>query len=111
MLLPKCPLCLAAYFGILGSLGVGSWVRGAWGLPLGAGLLAVALGALLLRGLWSRDYRPSLVGLPGAAAVLGGKFVLDAPLLLWAGAAALVLASIWSVRLTSQQCPDRLNPV
>jgi hypothetical protein len=101
VLLPKCPLCVAAYLGILGSLGAGSWVRGAWGLPLGAALLALTLGALGLRALRSRDARPPLVGLAGAAALLSGKFVLDAPPLLVAGAAALMFASLWSVRLAS----------
>ncbi len=103
VLLPKCPLCLAAYLGVLGSLGAGSWVHRAWGLPLGAALLALALGALALRALRSRDYRPALVGLAGAAALLGGKFVLDTPPLLYAGAAALAFASMWSVRLASRR--------
>jgi hypothetical protein len=98
VLLPKCPLCAAAYLGILGSLGASSWVQGAWGLPLGAGLLAMTLGALALRARRTGDYCPPLLGLAGAAALLGGKFVLDAAPLLYAGAAALAAASIWSVR-------------
>ncbi len=63
-----------------GPLGAGTRLRDAWGLPLGAALLAFALGALALRGLRGRDYRPTLVGLAGASAVLAGKFALDAPL-------------------------------
>lgn len=103
VLLPKCPLCVAAYLGILGSLGAGTWLRDAWGLPLGAALLAFALGALALRGLRGRDYRPTLVGLAGASALLAGKFALDAPPLLYAGAALLLGASLWSVRLASRR--------
>ncbi|WP_437870943.1 hypothetical protein [Sorangium sp. So ce363] len=103
VLLPKCPLCVAAYLGILGSLGASAWLRDAWGLPLGAGLLAFALGALVLRALASQDYRPMLAGLAGASALLGGKFVLDAPPLLCAGALLLIGASLWSVRLASRR--------
>ncbi|WP_437899547.1 hypothetical protein [Sorangium sp. So ce124] len=102
VLLPKCPLCVAAYLGIVGSLGASAWLRDAWGLPLGAGLLAFALGALVLRALASQDYRPMLAGLAGASAVLGGKFWLDAPPLLYAGALLLIGASLWSVHLASR---------
>jgi hypothetical protein len=94
---------MAAYLGALGSLGTRSWVKSAWGLPLGAGLLALTLGALALRAVRGGDRRPPLVGLAGALALLGGKFVLDAPPLLYAGAAALVLASLWSVHLASRR--------
>ena len=66
------------------------------GLPLGVGLLGIALGALALR---VRDLRPVLVGLAGAAALLGGKFLVDAPPLYYAGTAALGFASVWSVRI------------
>ena len=103
VLLPKCPLCLAAYLGVLGSLGAGAWVKGAWGLPLGAGLLTLTLGALALRAARGGDRRPPLVGLAGALALLGGKFLLDAPPLLYLGAAALAFASLWSVHLASRR--------
>ncbi|WP_437304322.1 hypothetical protein [Sorangium sp. So ce388] len=108
LVLPKCPLCVAAYLGILGSLGASAFLRDAWGLPLGAGLLAFALGALLLRALASQDYRPVLAGLAGASALLVGKFVLDAPpllssTLLGAGALLLLGASLWSVRRAARR--------
>lgn len=98
VLLPKCPLCLATYFGIWGSFGAGSWLRSAWGLPLAAVLLGLALGALALRALRAGDFRSLLVGLVGAAALLMGKYVLDTALLLYAGAALLALASFGKVR-------------
>jgi hypothetical protein len=98
MVLPKCPLCVAAYLGVLGSLGASSWLRAAWGLPLAAVLLSFALGALVLRAVRSGEYRPPLAGLAGAAALLAGKLAIDAPLVCWAGAALLTGASLWSVR-------------
>ena len=103
VLLPKCPLCLAAWFGILGSLGVNSWLKAVWGTPLAAGLLSFAVGALALRARRSRDTRPLLVGLLGAAALLGGKCFVDAPMLLYSGLGLLLGASFWSSWLKSSQ--------
>ena len=40
-----------------------------------------------------------LVGLAGAAALLGGKFLVDVSPLCYAGTAALGFASVWSVRI------------
>lgn len=54
--------------------------------------------ALALRALRSRDHRPALLGLAGAAVMLGGKFVLGSPPLVYAGSMLLIGASIWSVR-------------
>jgi hypothetical protein len=98
VLLPKCPLCVAAYLGVLGSLGTSSWLRATWGLPLGAGLLAFTFGALLVRAHRSTDYRPPLLALAGSALLLAGKFVIDARTLVAVGALLLVGASLWSVR-------------
>lgn len=84
VLLPKCPLCLATWFGIVGSVGA-SWLNAAWGTPLAAGLLSFAAGSLALRARRTRDRRPALVGLLGAAALLTGKCLTDEPLVLYTG--------------------------
>lgn len=99
VLLPKCPLCLMAWLGAFGSLGVSSWVTGLWGAPLAIGLLALTNGALVLRARRSRDWSPVLVGLLGSGALLAGRLLLDAPLLLYAGLGLLLAASILSNRL------------
>lgn len=96
MLLPKCPLCIAAWLGILGSLGANSWLSAVWGTPLAVGLLSFAVGAMALRARRSRDPRQLLVGTLGAATLLVGKCVIDAPVLLYGGFALLMGASFWS---------------
>ncbi|HVT91904.1 MAG TPA: hypothetical protein VHD76_03600 [Bryobacteraceae bacterium] len=92
VLLPKCPLCLGAWFGLFGALGVGSWIAGVWGVPLGAALLAITLSALAVRAFRTRDLRPLPVGLLGAGVLLAGK-QFDDVFLLCAGGCLLLLAS------------------
>ena len=96
VLLPKCPLCLAAWFGVLGSLGASSWLRSIWGTPLAVILLSFAIASLVLRARGSGDPRPLLLGVLGATALLSGKYGLDLPFLVYAGFALLTGASFWS---------------
>lgn len=91
--LPKCPLCLLAYAGIAGSAGFTA-AYGAWLMPATAAALAVTVGALALAGAGAG---PVLLAAAGAAATLGGKFRIDQPWVLYAGLAALVAATAWSV--------------
>jgi hypothetical protein len=92
IILPKCPLCLGAWFGIFGAIGARSWIAGAWGTPLGAALLSVTVCALAVRAFRTRDPRPVALGLPGAIAVLAGKHFTDI-FSLCAGGCLLVLAT------------------
>lgn len=98
ILLPKCPLCLMAWLGALGSMGVSSWVTELWGAPLAVGLLVLANSALVLRAWRSRHWAPVLVGLLGSGTLLTGKLLLEASLLLYPGFGLLVTASILSNR-------------
>jgi hypothetical protein len=105
-LLPKCPLCLAAWLGIIGSASVSSWLNRVWGVPLTAGFLSIAIGTLALRAWRQRDSRPFWLGLLGAAAVLYGKCIVTVPLLLLAGLGLLIGATFWN-RAESGKNPDR----
>jgi hypothetical protein len=95
-LLPKCPFCLAAWLGIVGSASVSSWLNHVWGTPLTAGVLSIAVGTLALRAWHHRDSRPFWLGLLGAAALLYGKCIVTVPLLLVAGLGLLIGAGFWS---------------
>jgi hypothetical protein len=91
VVLPKCPLCLGAWFGFFGAVGVGSWVAGVWGVPLGAALLAITVSVLAVRAFRTHDLRPVPFGLVGAAALLAGEHFSNV-LLLCAGGCFLLLA-------------------
>jgi hypothetical protein len=97
--LPKCPLCAAAYLGVLGSFG-GAWLRAAWGWPLTAALLVLALVAPAARAWRRQAYRPLVCGVVGGGALVVGKFGVESAPLVCVGALLLAAAALWSTRLT-----------
>lgn len=103
VLMPKCPLCLAAWIGIFGSFGTNRWVNAVWGMPLALVLLSMTLGALALRAWRSRDPRPAFIGVMGAASLLSGKFLTDTPICIYLGLALLIGASLLSTRVAASR--------
>jgi hypothetical protein len=107
LLLPKCPLCAAAYLGAFGSLGAGAWLQASWGLPLTSACLLFALGVLGFRARRRRGYGPVLLGVVAAVVLLAGKFVLDSPpAVLAAGASLLIAASVWNTWPAPREGPE-----
>jgi len=98
VMLPKCPLCLAAWFGIFSYLAARPWFRAAWSIRL-IGLLSLTIAALALRARRTHNLRPLLVSLLGASAVVCRYSLMDVPLLLYAGLGLLLAASLWSSSL------------
>jgi len=97
-MLPKCPLCLAAWLGIFSYLAASPWFRAAWSIRM-IGLLSLTIVVLALRARRTHNLRPLLVSLFGASAVVCGYSLMDVPLLLHAGLGLLVAASLWSSSL------------
>jgi hypothetical protein len=95
--LPKCPLCAAAYLGVLGSFG-GAWLRAAWGWPVTAALLVLALVAPAARAWRRRGYGPLVGGSAGAGVLVLGKFGIESAALVGVGAVLLAGAALWSTR-------------
>src|SRR5689334_10059242 len=60
--LPKCPLCLLAYAGVVGSIGLDPILYRAWLLPLTLVFAAAALMMLAYRAPRRHGYRPLLLG-------------------------------------------------
>lgn len=113
-LLPKlsCPLCWPAYAGILGATGLTFLMKDAWLLPITALLLLAAFAALAWRARSRRGYGPALAGLGASALILLGKFALESEPVTYAGAAALVAASVWNAwpRPRRAGCPACPTP-
>jgi hypothetical protein len=95
-LLPKCPLCWAAYVSVAAGLGVAP----ATGHRLILGLLALALVAALaavaVRSRLIADRRPLLAAGLGASAVLLGRLAVSSMPLVYLGLAGLAGAAVWS---------------
>lgn len=97
-LLPKvaCPACWPAYAGFLSAVGLGFLINTRYLLPLTAGFLAIAVGALGFRAQRRRGYGPFLVGLLASTLVLVGKFHFESNATMYEGLALLVGASLWN---------------
>jgi hypothetical protein len=96
-LAPKavCPICSPAYTALLSSLGLG-FIATTYLLPVTAGILAVALGALGFRASSRRGLGPFGIGAIAAACVLTGKFWLGSDSTTYVGVGLLVVASVWN---------------
>jgi hypothetical protein len=108
-LAPKCPLCLLAYAGLVGSASL-SWsaygVYGAWLAPLTAVSLALTVGALAFQARTRGETGPALLALLASAAILAGKFWLHQKPLLYLGMAALLIAAVRASWPVSRHCPN-----
>jgi len=96
-LLPKCPLCFAAYLGLFASAGVPVWVTTLWGRPLTAILLALALAAIFVRSRRRGRYAPAMVALTGALLITAGKLTFNVTPVFFVGVSLLIVASMWSM--------------
>ena len=105
-LLPKlaCPLCWPLYSGIVSSIGLGFLTSTRYLLTLTIAFLLIALGGLAYRAKQRRGYRPFVMGIFGAAAVLAGKFDLESTPLMLAGIVVLVAASVWNCTAPPFRC-------
>ena len=96
LLLPKCPLCFAAYGSAVGAMGIGPAAH-EW---LVQALLVLAVGASSLTVLalaWPRrDMATPLVSAVGAAVLLVGRLGLDSTFVTAVGAGLLVAAAVFN---------------
>ena len=94
--LPKCPLCLLAYAGVLGTLGLDPRLYRAWFLPLTLAFSTATLVVLAFRAQRRHGYGPFVVGFTAVSIILASKFYFDSMPLLYTGIVLLLAASIWN---------------
>lgn len=76
VMLPKCPLGLAAWFGIFG-VAANPWFRAEWGMPPAIVFLTFTAGLLASCAWQNRDLRALVVSFVGAPAVVGGYDLVE----------------------------------
>lgn len=81
--------------GLLSSVGLGFLLQVEYLFPITCLFLLLAVGSLLLGAKKRRGYKPFWLGLAGAVTILVAKFIFDAQAAMFAGLAALVIASFW----------------
>jgi len=91
-----CPPCWPAYAGLLSAMGLTFLFSEAYLLPLTAGLLLIAVAGLWFGSKTRGGYRSLIVGLIGVSVLFAGRFVFDSSVMLYFGAALLVIASLWN---------------
>ena len=94
LLLPKCPLCFAAYGSALGALGVSPSAHERLVGELLALAVTASFGLVLALSARRRDAVTPFVSGAGAVLVLAGRLALDEPPVTAAGAVLLVAAAV-----------------
>lgn len=112
-LLPKgmCPACWPAYAAVLSALGLGFLMQDRYLLPLTIVFLALATLALTYRARVRRGFGPAIAGGLAGVVLLVGKFVLEMPMVAYAGIAAFTVAAVWNAwPIRRASCPACLPP-
>lgn len=98
--IPKCPLCWAAWLGVATTLGLGRIGYQPWLLPAMAVFLGVVLTTLVWRDWRRRQFAISILLILGGSLVIAGRLALEHPPTLYAGIAILfaVATARWRVQ-------------
>ena len=95
-----CPICVAAYAGVVSALGLGFLLTDRVLNPIILGSLAVSVGSVAWSGRQRRRSAPLLLALAGAAGVVLGRIVWSLPVVVYGGVALLLGASVWTLWLS-----------
>ncbi|MFB6371541.1 MAG: MerC family mercury resistance protein [Bradymonadaceae bacterium] len=90
---PKCPMCVTAYAGVLSAFGLGFLASAAVMEPLIGGLLVIQIGFVAWTTRSHRNPWPVVATVAGAVAVGLARWVFQIDPLLYVGAAAIIGAA------------------
>ncbi len=100
-LLPSftCPACIAAYAGVLSAMGLGFILSEAVLGPLVLAFLVLSIATVVWSSRSHGRWGPLRVTVLGSALVVLGRLIWDLPLVLYAGVASLLAATLWNLWL------------
>ncbi len=106
-LLPSasCPVCLAAYAGVLSSLGLGFLFADEVQKPLIVVFLAISVASIAWAARLYRRSGPLLAAAVGIAAILAGRIVGDFPWAVYIGVPCMIVAAAWNLILKRNTLP------
>ncbi len=99
-----CPACWPLYAGLLSALGIGFVNYTAYIFPVTIIMLVISLASFWWKAQERRGYAPLIVGIVASASLVAGKFYIYNNYLFYAGAAGLVIASIWNIWPVKGKC-------
>lgn len=92
---PKCPFCWAAYMSIFSFLGLNTIEYQPWLLPVFIVLFFANLVSLYFTRK-RHGYKLLLLSLTGAALIVLNRLYWNVPIMVYCGAALLIIASLWN---------------
>jgi len=95
-LLPKCPMCLGLFGGVITTLGINFSQYKEYLFPVTVLCLLIATASFIYGAKERNGYGPLLVGLLASAIILIGKFYFAINAMLYTGIVLLIVASIWN---------------
>ncbi|MFQ5494550.1 MAG: MerC domain-containing protein [Phycisphaerae bacterium] len=100
-LLPSfsCPVCVAAYAGLLSSLGLGFLLTDRVQRPLILAFLVVSIAGVGWAARQHKRVGPFLLVLLGSVAIVAGRLIWNLTPALYAGVVCLVVGSVWNLIL------------
>ncbi len=100
-LLPSasCPVCLAAYAGLLSSLGLGFLFNDRVQKPLIVLFVSISVASIAWAIRRHGRFGPCLVVLAGSIAIVAGRVIWSVPWAVYLGVPSVVVAALWNLIL------------
>lgn len=103
-ILPKCPLCFAAYLSAFGLFGISPLQYGSWILPLTIFFSTVTVAIFFRQAKRNDEYISFFLSLIGLTLISVGKFYFENNLLMYAGIAILFISAAWLSKAKRKVC-------
>jgi|GEM_PF-2538538 len=102
----SCPVCVAAYAGLLSSLGLGFLLTDSVQRPLVAAFLIVSVASVYWAARHYKKIGPFLLVVLGSIGIVTGRLVWSVTLVLYVGVVCLIAGTVWNLILKRPRRSD-----